>query len=65
MVEYGHRMVKMCSPASTNYEEDNLFSSKVLKCRLSAMIHVRKCLNGLLTYFGMRKITCFLVNDLH
>ena len=38
---------------------------KVLKCRLSATIHVRKCLNGLLTYFGRRKITCFLVNDLH
>ena len=38
---------------------------KALKCRLSATIHVRKCLNGLLTYFDMRKITCFLINDLH
>ena len=39
---------------------------KAFKCRLSATIHVRKCLiYGLLTYFGMRKITCFLVNDLH
>ena len=38
---------------------------KALKCRLSATIHARKCLDGLLTYFGMRKITCFLVNDLH
>ena len=37
---------------------------KALKCRLSGMIHVRKCLSGLLTYFGIRKITCFLINDL-
>ena len=37
---------------------------KALKCRLSARYTLRKCSNGLLTYFGMRKITCFVVNDL-